>query len=240
MTSSNNSSRPRIFSVNDMPKGYKTDLHCHTKEGSYCSEESTADTIERYIAEGYSTVVIANHCTPDYYPKEYHWFIDCHFDVYDLAVETARGRINVLSGTEIQINQYKNDDFLVLGSSREVMHKFDNIFTTDLATVKKVLNENNCLLIKAHPMRYGQTMMPPNDVDGYELYNGHKGWARLNEIARHWVEAEGAIAKIKTAGSDNHNPGVNLKYGILTDEEIKTNEQLIRILKNRQYDIFHL
>ena len=46
--------------------------------------------------------------------------------------------------------------------------------------------------------------------------------------------------KINIAASDHHNPQDDLKYGILTDEEIKTNDQLVNTLKSKQYDIFHL
>ena len=223
-----------------MSRKFKTDIHCHTKEGSYCASEDAESTIERYIEAGYSTIVITNHFSPfDYVKNGYHNFVDWHFDAYEKALEVARGRINVLSGSEIKIHQFRNDDFLAIGATREIMHSMDNFFNMSLSDIKKVLNDNNCLLIKAHPMRYGQTMFSPDEVDGYEIYNSNTYWARVNHVAKLWVDAVGCYNKAIVAGNDHHNRSDILRAGILTDVEIKTNDQLVEILKSNQFEAFY-
>ena len=128
---------------------------------------------------------------------------------------------------------------MAYGVTRELMHSMDDFFNLKVEHIKKVLNDNNCLLIKAHPMRHGQSMYPVDEIDGYELYNGYPYWKHLNPIAKEWIFAMGADKTILTAGTDHHNNEDPIKAGILTDVEIKTNEQLIDILKNRRYDIFY-
>ena len=43
-------------------KKYKTELHCHTVEMSGCASETAAAMIDKYVACGYTTVVLTNHC----------------------------------------------------------------------------------------------------------------------------------------------------------------------------------
>lgn len=40
---------------------YKTELHCHTSEISACSRETGAEVAAKYIAHGYTTLVVTNH-----------------------------------------------------------------------------------------------------------------------------------------------------------------------------------
>jgi histidinol phosphatase-like PHP family hydrolase len=42
---------------------YLTELHLHTKESSSCSEIPAKQMIETYKKEGYSTIVITDHCS---------------------------------------------------------------------------------------------------------------------------------------------------------------------------------
>ena len=240
MTTENVSPRPRIITSKDEFIGFKTDLHCHTSEASFCAKENAKDTVERYIAEGYSTIVITNHFAT-YQPKsdDYHQFVDWHFDAIELAKEAAGDRLNILAGAEINVYDYPLDDFLAYGVTRELMHSMDDFFNLKVKHIRQTLCDNNCLLIKAHPMRHGQSMYPVDEIDGYELYNGYPYWKHLNPIAKEWIFAMGADKTILTAGTDHHNNEDPIKAGILTDVKIKTNEQLIDILKNRRYDIFY-
>lgn len=240
MTSNDILARPLIISSPDEFKGFKTDLHCHTSEASFCAHENAVDTAKRYIAEGYSTVVITNHFAT-YQPKtgDYHQFVDMHFDAIEAVREAADGKLNVLAGAELNVYDYALDDFLAYGVTRELMHSMEDFFSMKVQDIRKILNDNNCLFIKAHPMRYGMSMFAPEDVDGYEFYNGYPYWRHLNNAAKEWIYAMDAQNKILTAGTDHHNSDTPIKAGILTDEVITSNDQLIDILKNRKYDIFY-
>ncbi len=42
---------------------YLTELHLHTKESSSCSQIPAKEMIQEYKKQGYSTIVITDHCS---------------------------------------------------------------------------------------------------------------------------------------------------------------------------------
>ncbi len=216
---------------------YKTELHCHTSEGSGCSSESTADTIERYIKLGYTTAAVTNHFSDDDGRKfEYHAFVDHIFDVTELAKKCAAGRLNIISGIELRLNE-NNNDYLVYGVTRELMHSVERgFFNVDVSDAHDFFRKNGCVFIQAHPMRWGITTTHPDDVDGYEIINTHYAWDSHNEVATLWaktVKPDG----IMTAGTDHHDLENVPSACIVTDFPITTDELLVRTLLEKNFRI---
>ena len=54
---------------------YLTELRLHTKESSSCSEIPAKKSIEEYKKEGYSTIVITDHCSKSKFStiRIYRW-----------------------------------------------------------------------------------------------------------------------------------------------------------------------
>lgn len=225
---------------------YKTDLHCHTKEFSGCANENAADTIEKYIAHGYTSIALTNHFEWGRLnaPQEYRYrydtyeeFVDKLYNTIDYVRELAGDRINILTGFEL--NQKETDnDYLIYGLTREMVHEFD-FFFSPLEKVAKYVRDCGGVIIQAHPMRIGMSLICPNDVDGYEIYNSSPGHLYLNPIAELFAKSAGGPYKILTAGNDHHNHDHIPTAGILTDEPITTDAELIRVLKERDFEIFH-
>ena len=70
---------------------------------------------------------------------------------------------------------------------------------------------------------------------GVEIYNGHvKHPTFRNRMAAAWAEHYDLIP---TSGSDLHTEDMMISGGIETDEPIKTNEQLLAVLRSRSYNI---
>ena len=76
---------------------------------------------------------------------------------------------------------------------------------------------------------------PPALLDGVEVFNGSISHSPFRgEIATRWAEHYGLI---QTSGSDLHHPDKPISGGILTNEPITTNEQLLAVLRSRDYQI---
>ena len=227
-----------------MSKQYKTDLHCHTRDGSCCAGESTRDTIEKYIKQGYTSIVLTNHMQsyringgepfPFSFPS-YEDYVDYCYDAIDLARRVADGRLYVLDGFEMRI-PYCTNDYLVYGLERECVKAF-NIIKAELDTASKYIRENGGVIVQAHPMRFGMTLVRPEYIDGYEVHNSHNK-PFMNTMIREWIGHIGADDKIFTAGTDHHNHDDIPSAGILTEAPIKTTEELISVLKSRSFKIF--
>ncbi len=219
---------------------YKTDLHCHTSELSGCSSESTSDTVKRYAELGYTSVVITNHFTSGGLRKSglsYEAYVDKHFEIAEEGARIMAGRLNVIPGMELCINSARND-YLIFGATREVMYAIPDVFDMELSDIHDHLSANGCLLIQAHPMRWGISLVKPQWIDGYEVLNTHVNHPNHNDIAMLIAKSIGGEGKILTAGSDHHDLEQTPSSGIMTDEPITDAAQLVAVLKSGKYNIF--
>ncbi len=215
---------------------YKSDLHCHTIYVSRCADLDLTEMIENYIQKGYSTMVITDHFSSQTFElmNELSWSEKCDFYIsgYKKAKEIADGRINILLGMEYR-NIYTANDYLVFGVTEEFIKNNntsdDNNFTEmHLKDFTKLCHENGILIYQAHPFRNGMTVIKPGRVDGIEAMNCHKGHDSRNDIALLWAQKYGYMV---CGGSDCHHKGGEGLGGIITETEIKTNDDLLTALK---------
>ncbi len=226
---------------------YKTELHCHTSEMSGCANENAVDTINKYVEHGYTSVVITNHCenTRIHAPLEYRYRYDSYeelinknYDAIDYIRSLAEGKLYILTGFEL-CNSETENDYLIYGLTREQALGFDLCFSP-IEDVSRYVRECGGVIIQAHPMRMGMTLIKPRIVDGYEVFNSTPKWAFTNNIARQWVSLVGGDDMILTAGNDHHNPEDVPTAGIITKAPITDDAELIRVLKEKDFQIFHL
>lgn len=221
---------------------FKTELHCHTSEVSACAGESAADTVEKYIKYGYSTVVLTNHLAA---PNFRHMGLDndapweakaeLYIKGYEKMKEAAAGRLNVLFGAEIRFDELEND-YLVFGMTPEFFASHPDMYHMSLHDFYYEINHpNRFIIIQAHPMRFRMQHVFPWDVDGWEIYNGHPDNESYNNAARAY--AEYFPNKIFTSGSDHHDANHIPDAGIVTDYEIKTMDQLMDTFRAKSYTL---
>lgn len=222
-----------------MKKIYKTELHCHSKDVSTCADESAEGIVEKYLRYGYNTVLLTNHlslnCHSTEFFKDFTWEqkVDHFVNGYRKLKKAAEGTsLNILFGAEIRFPQYFND-YLLIGLTEEYLLSHENLYCTDVASFHKMSSADGLLLIQAHPFRPNLHIVDPEDVDGYEVYNGHPGWNSANDGAFRYAKNVGA--KIITSGTDHHDTVHFPTGGIITSYEIKTMEQLMKTLKNGSY-----
>ena len=215
---------------------FLTELHCHTAEGSLCARENAADTVEKYIAAGYSTVVLTNHINSETYElygtDDHAGFAERYIAAYREMKEYAGERLNVLFGCELCFNGVDHNDYLVYGMTEDFLMSHPGIVDSRIGDFYPLAHENGMLVFQAHPFRNGMNLAKPENIDGIEVFNGNVWADSHNDIADMWANSLGLK---KTAGSDHHDRTDEASCGILTDMPIKTNADLVAVLKSEQY-----
>jgi len=221
---------------------YKTELHCHNNF-SGCSNVSPADMVEKYVEAGYTTVVVTNHFNNGYMEREgsYRKLVKNAFAAIEESREAADGRLNIIAGMELSLKCMLND-FLLYGVTEEFfLDVGEELFDMRPWQVRDKIHEVGGVIIQAHPFRFGQVVVNPAEVDGIEVFNGHSGQYSHNEIAKAWALAWADKYKkdgrfILTSGSDHHDAGHRATGGIITEEEIRTSDELLAVLKSGNYE----
>lgn len=223
---------------------YKTELHSHTSETSNCGKTKAKDLVSVYVKAGYKTVVITDHLsTHTYFRYNYDkmsWDekIDVFVRGYNTALEAAKGRINILFGMELRFDEelpeHDLNDYLVFGITEDFLRNNGNLINMNIKSFSDLAHKNGLLIYQAHPFRDDMTRVDPALLDGAEIYNGNRRHDSRNDKAEKWARENGLKG---TSGSDFHKLEDVAHGGILTDTEIKTNDDLIKILKSANYGI---
>ena len=215
---------------------FKTELHAHSREVSPCADFTVQEVTERYLSDGYTSLVLTNHYTSGILEsagETWEERITYYLAPYRQMKEYAKGRLNILLGCELRFTE-NNNDYLILGVTEEFLIEHPELYRMNLKSFSALARENGLLVVQAHPFRNGMTVMPPAYLDGVEVFNGHMGHDSRNPIADAWAKKFGLL---ETAGTDFHHPHQNGVAGILTDEPIETWEQLLAVLKSGSYTL---
>lgn len=223
--------------------GYKTELHCHSGVVSACGRLSPERLVELYLEHGYTTVVITDHFSRatfemGNYGGEDDWNekVDFFLNSYKLLQKAAAGKLNVLLGMEVRLDRHHATDYLVYGVTEEFLRANTGLLFYHLRPFSKAVRGAGMLLVQAHPFRNHMVVTPHDMLDGVEVYNGHEKQtsAFRNKMAEMWAEHYDLIP---TSGSDLHTEDMTISGGIETDEPITSSEQLIEVLRSRNYSI---
>lgn len=209
---------------------YKTELHAHCSEVSPCADLSATQVVDRYIRAGYHSLVLTNHLTtPILSGRGNTWdeAIDFFLSPLKIMQEHGNGKLNILLGAEIRFDSHAND-YLLYGLTEEFLRTHPNMQQMRLKDFILLARENGVLVIQAHPFRNGMTVVRPEHVDGYEVFNAHPGHNSRNAFADSWAKMQGLL---RTSGSDFHHPHSVEAGGILTDCPITDTKQLADVIR---------
>ncbi|MBR0535102.1 MAG: PHP domain-containing protein [Clostridia bacterium] len=216
---------------------YKYELHAHTKEVSRCASLPVKEVIEEYKKAGYSGIVLTDHYSPmTFNPNEFFnkkKAIDHYLKAYREAKQYETEDFTVLLGMELRFYATVND-YIIYGITEEMLYELPFLLKTYIRRASRLLRERGCLFLQAHPFRKLITRANPDYLDGVEVFNG-KASVEENESAAKW--AEEINASVRTSGSDCHRHSSLGFGGIITQEPIKSNDDLIRILKNGNFKL---
>lgn len=215
---------------------YKTELHLHTDLVSPCADLPYTEAAERYLEAGYTTIVVTDHYSRPIVEREgrsWEESMDHFLSGYRAMKEYLDGRANVLLGCELRFDGSRND-YLIFGVTEEFLRQNPTLNRMSVPEFSAFARENSLLFVQAHPFRNSMTVVKPHFLDGIEVFNGHKGHDSRNFIAHAYAKHCGLIP---TSGTDFHHPDSVISGGILTDAPITSVEQLVAVLKSRDYTL---
>lgn len=215
---------------------FKTELHAHTSEVSPCGHVTAPEVADRFIAQGYTSLVITNHyCDYVIDPLKGTWRekMDYYMHPYYLMREHAGDRLHVILGCELRFEGNIND-YLIYGITEEFLRENPDLHKMSLRSFAPLARENGFLVVQAHPFRNGMVVVNPEYLDGMETFNGTPSYDGRNTIADAWAKRYDLI---RTSGSDFHNPDQFGTGGILTSAAIRTGEELVAVLKSGDYTL---
>ena len=217
---------------------YKYELHCHTSDVSLCASSGAADAVKFYKERGFDGIVITDHYSPQTFllhralmPQKY---INHYMKGYRRALEAAGDDFTVLLGCEVRF-LFTIDDFLIYGVDEEFLKGAGNMLLMYLRRLYKLCDSRGLILLEAHPFRKMRFRHNPRYLHGCEIFNGKDYGTEANVKAKRW--ADECNFRIRTSGGDFHNRNNTVPGGIITTEPIKTNEDLLRILRSGNYKI---
>jgi hypothetical protein len=218
---------------------YKYELHAHTKEVSQCGKVPASEAVRMYREKGYNGIVFTDHYSPLTFtgirrlmPQKYWKF---YISGYENGLKAASKYpdFTVLLGMELRYYGTGND-YLVYGVWPEFIKNAGNLMALHPKSFYRLAHRNGLIVLQAHPFRPYIYRTNPKYLDGCEVFNG-KNSPEENIKSLQWFEKSGM--KIKVSGSDFHRPPHLAKGGIITDVPIKTNADLINVLKSGDYDL---
>lgn len=214
---------------------YKYELHCHTSDVSLCASSTAAEAVQFYKEKGYDGIVITDHYSPQtflhlsLFP---HKHIDRYVKGYRRAKELAGEDFTVLLGCEVRFF-FTIDDFLIYGITEEFLRNSGNLMTKYLKKLFRLCDNNSLILLEAHPFRELRFRHNPAYLHGCEVYNGKDKGKEANIKAKKWAKENNF--SFTTSGGDFHDKKNTNPGGIITEEPIKTNDDLLRILRSGKY-----
>lgn len=220
---------------------YLFEMHLHTDEVSRCANIPAKQIAELYLTTNYKGIVVTDHMNGSTFSKEPYksasWDekIDHFLEGYKILKEELNDKMVVILGMEINFYESEND-YLVYGITEEFLRNNGDLMAYSPEDFSTLCKENGLLFLQAHPFRRGLTVEDWEILDGYEVFNGNPRHHSCNEIAEQWAKYHNK--SIVTSGSDFHEVEDLAHGGVIFNNEIKTNDDLLRELKARNYTLY--
>jgi predicted metal-dependent phosphoesterase TrpH len=216
----------------EVTKMYKLDTHVHTKEISSCSRIEAKEAVRLYKNAEYNTIVITDHYYEGYFDAlpDASWEdkVNCYLGGYRNAkAEGDKLGLTVLLGIELRFTENPSD-YLVFGITEEFLMNHPKLYKLGVKNFHKLIEKEDILLFQAHPFRSGMVVADAQDLHGIEVYNGNPRHNSMNDKAYALAKEKGLLM---SSGSDFHQEEDLARGGMITREEIKSCEALLKLLR---------
>ena len=216
---------------------YKIEMHAHTSEVSGCGKIPGSQMAQAYAFGGYKTMVITDHIGADRFTSGRR-SVEDRAQLYlagwrEAKKEGDKWGLNVLLGAEVRLIS-GDEDYLVFGLVEEQIAPLMALLDQkpSIPAFCEKMHEWGMVVVQAHPFRPGHKLAPSDAIDGIEVYNGNARHNSHNDDARAYAEKEGLLM---VSGSDAHEMMDLLRGGVISETEIKTNDELVAFLRaNKQ------
>lgn len=227
---------------------YRYELHCHTSEGSKCSDISIKEIFKLYQEIGYSGICITDHFTNPMNPlnDDATWSerVNLSYDIYQKALEESKKyNMSVFFGIEYSItpdidhpSQATCNDFIFLNLKKEWLIENKDAFREKTEDLFNRIHKANGFIIHAHPMFGKELRLFPYSVDAVETINGGTN-SNCNRNAKIYADM---YSLTETGGTDLHRYDQEIMSGVETDNLCDTIEALVREIKERKAKPFSI
>ena len=221
---------------------YKYEMHVHTRPCSGGGAD-IREHIDDLIVKGYSGMVVTNHfyngdCRID---RSLSWeeFTDAYRQDYLYGLEYAQKiDFDLLFGLEEHVGN--GQEILIYGITADLIAAHPELKIASAEQFAEIVHMSGGLVYQAHPYRARRYVTSPwpldclEKLDGIEVYNAANE-PEWNERAQALADEHGLAC---IAGSDGHKTGTAGCAGIAVRERIKSNDDLVRILKSKEYAVY--
>ena len=227
---------------------YKYDLHALTADFTYGgrADISAEEAVEAHINAGYSGLVLTNpwgkkiFSDPSHEGKDIKQLAEEFLAAYEKIKTAAGNALDIFLGAEATV-ECANGNFLLYGITPEFLLEYepdraDKDWFSDFASY--VHSRGDVLIYQATPFAPWSVVVDFSEekkermADGLEVYN-HR---RADICCNHFAAARAAHYGVgAVSGSDLSYTGGGIGGGILTEEPIASNADLVAVLKNRKY-----
>ena len=224
---------------------YLYEMHCHTLPCSACGGIQPEDLVRGMKEAGYTGMVLTDH----FYHgntgirRNIPWedFVAAYEDAWlrAKAVGDQIG-IDILFGIEEGVGDGK--EVLLYGITPQFLYDHPELReeTVDLAHLSHIVHEAGALIYQAHPFRVRDYIARPWERLPAELFDGIEGYNAGNpevDNLRAVAYAE-EMGLPMIAGSDAHQAHSCPRYGIAVEQRITSPEELVKVLRNQEYEIY--
>jgi len=228
---------------------YRYELHCHTAEGSRCSEMPAEQMAEFYSGLGYDGLFVTDHFSGNGpLPDDTPWRerVDYYYSIYEKArVYGEKLGIKIFFGLEysnaagiMNFSRVAGNDFLLLNVARRWLLDNRDAFEQRPAELFARVRRGGGFIVQAHPFLEAAWVesirLYPRAVDAAETYNA-KVSELANASARHYAASYGLLA---TAGSDCHSIYQTVLCGLETDAPCHTAGDLVNAIREKKTRAF--
>lgn len=219
---------------------FKTETHAHTSEGSTCGRMTAEELVRAYHAAGFQTLFISNHFSAKNFAPWGDLSWEQTIDRFLLGYRNAKpvgGELgmHVLLAAEIGFDANPNLHYLVYGISETFLKAYPNLNAMSQEAFYEIAKQHGILMIQAHPYRDSNTLVTPKTVDGFEVCNPNPRHIPHDHLAE---ETAAQYALYRTAGSDAHRPEDIGQTAMLSEQEIRSAEDYIALVKSGKAEFF--
>lgn len=216
----------------------KIETHAHTSHVSPCGQMTPKELVDSYVAAGFDVLTVTEHFN-DYVLEAFDAVnpikaVERYLEGYKLCASYAEEQglpIKVFLGVESNLLAYGND-FLFFGVEEDFLFECPKLYSLSPAEAHREIEQYGGMIYQAHPFRDNRcTPVDPECLHGIEVFNAHFGHENYNEKALAFALLHGLR---QSAGSDCHEPKYVGKAGILVPDEISTEKDLCRYMKETQ------
>jgi len=216
------------------------EMHLHTRETGWCAQVWAKDIVDAYAKIGYQGICVTNHLfnegmqaiSKDGWEEK----VDVWLEGYRAAKKQAEKYqdFDVILGAEIRLNQ-GDEEFLLYGITREAIIQSPEMFDFNIQQCFEFANDNNIVMIQAHPYRPYIKTRDIDHIHGLEVYNGNARHSNNNDKA---YDLANRNSLIMLAGSDYHQLGDEGSAGMSFKNRVTNSIEMAKELKSNNGELY--